>query len=150
MVCWEGFMACVGNLMIVGWSLGVQLTWCVIHQTWRSIYVGMKKIPTISGLTILQIIWWYIRNNNCNSFYDIYCRLKYLWVTSRGWKSLYRLYQWMLEFWHYTYDRGSLWFKGVFVYLCYWQYMSIFFTHTYYHFYSIIEIGRVSLDFINK
>ena len=38
------------------------------------------------------------RNNNCISFYDIYCRLRCLWITSEGWKCLQQLYWWMLEF----------------------------------------------------
>ena len=38
-----GFIRCVKNLVIVGWSIGVQLTWWTIHQTWTLVYVGIKK-----------------------------------------------------------------------------------------------------------
>ena len=38
-----GFIRCVENLVIVGWSIGIQLTRCTIHQTWRLVDVGIKK-----------------------------------------------------------------------------------------------------------
>ena len=49
------FVWCIQNLVDVGWSIGIQLAWWTIHQTWRLAYVGIKKEPTISELTILQI-----------------------------------------------------------------------------------------------
>ena len=66
--------------------------------------------------------------------HDIYCRLRRLRVTSGGWKSL----QWVMNIkvLHYTYGMGSLLFKSIFSYLCYWLYMNANpFTYTYCHLY---------------
>ena len=31
------------KLVIIGWSIGIQLTLWVVHQTWTLAYVGIKK-----------------------------------------------------------------------------------------------------------
>ena len=65
----------------------------------------------------------------------IYCRLRCSQVTSGGWKFVQWFYYWMLGL-HNTFDRGSLLFKSIFVYISNWLYMNvIFFTYTYCHLY---------------
>ena len=33
-----GFIGCIENVVIVGWSIGIQLTWWTVDQTWRLVY----------------------------------------------------------------------------------------------------------------
>ena len=36
------FIGCVEFLVVVEWSVGIQLTWWTTHQTCRLAYVGIK------------------------------------------------------------------------------------------------------------
>ena len=45
----RGFIGCVESLVIVGRSVGIQLTWWTTHQTCRLAYIGIKKDPDNKG-----------------------------------------------------------------------------------------------------
>jgi hypothetical protein len=65
--------------------------WWTVHQTWRLVYVDIKKNQQSMNVQSYMSFDGIFRNNNCINFYDIYYRLKRLRITSKGWKSL----QWL-------------------------------------------------------
>jgi hypothetical protein len=54
------------------------------------------------NLRILTSFW----NIDCISFYDIYCKLRCLWVTSRG-RKVFHNFMMNATVFHFTYDRGD-------------------------------------------
>jgi hypothetical protein len=56
--------------------------WFMLVSKRNQQYVDLQAYMSFDGI---------FRNKNCINFYDIYCRLKRLQITSKGWKSL----QWL-------------------------------------------------------
>ena len=99
-----------------------------------------KKNPTTSGLTILLITDDRLIINYYISFYDIHCKLRCLWVTSRGMKNSSTTLLMNARVFHYIHDRGWL----LSMYICILMLMALyeshtFFMYTYRHLQFIIE-----------
>ena len=71
-----GFMTSIENLVIIGWSVGIQLTWWTVHRTWKICLCWLKKTQQQVDLQSYGSFDNKFRNNNCISYYDMCCRIQ--------------------------------------------------------------------------
>ena len=118
-------------MITVGWSIGMQLTWWNVHQTWTLAYAGIKKTDNkgtynLTNHLMKNFIWFFETIITLASMTYI-VGLSDAYELYLGDDNVFNGLRWMLGFLHITYDRDWLLFRSIFTYLCEWLYIHVIF-----------------------
>jgi len=86
-----GFIGCIESMIIVGWSIGIQLTWWTVNQTWRLVYKketnnNWTYDPTYDLMVNLEII---IASTSLAYIVDTNAYKSHLGDIKKGYQRLY-------------------------------------------------------------